>query len=94
MYLHQRNRNTTESTQPKGRNIGGCTMADYRCRTTEELINAYAFEAGRINEEDRKATQRLIKNELKRRFEAMMNLLDDEQTTRNPKGTYNYLLGK
>ncbi|MGI5873423.1 MAG: hypothetical protein ACOX8R_02035 [Bacillota bacterium] len=67
-------------------------ICDYRLWTTEELIEAYAWEAGRINQEDRKRTQRLIKQELKRRFDATLRLLDDEQTTQNPKGTYRYLL--
>ena len=44
-------------------------ICDYRLWTTEELIEAYAWEAGRINQEDRKRTQRLIKQELKRRFD-------------------------
>ena len=48
----------------------------------------------RINQEDRKRTQRLIKQELKRRFDATLRLLDDEQTTENPKGTYRYLLNE
>ena len=67
-------------------------ICDYRLWTTEELIEAYAWEAGRIIQEDRKRTQRLIKQELKRRFDATLRLLDDEQTTQNPKGTYRYLL--
>ena len=67
-------------------------ICDYRLWTTEELIEAYAWEAGRINQEDRKRTQRLIKQELKRRFDATLRLLDDEQTMQNPKGTYRYLL--
>ena len=67
-------------------------ICDYRLWTTEELIEAYAWEAGHINQEDRKRTQRLIKQELKRRFDATLRLLDDEQTTQNPKGTYRYLL--
>jgi len=67
-------------------------ICDYRLWTTEELIEAYAFETKRINQEDRKQTQRLIKKELKRRFDATLRLLDDEQTTQNPKGTYRYLL--
>lgn len=66
----------------------------YRYKTTEELINAYAFEADRINEYDRRKTQFLIKKELQHRFDAVLRLLDDEQTINNPKGTYNYLLGK
>ena len=67
-------------------------ICNYRLWTTEELIEAYAWEAGRINQEDRRQTQRLIKQELKRRFDATLRLLDDEQTTQNPKGTYRYLL--
>ena len=67
-------------------------ICDYRLWTTEELIEVYAWEAGRINQEDRRRTQRLIKQELKRRFDATLRLLDDEQTTQNPKGTYRYLL--
>ena len=53
-------------------------ICDYRLWTTEELIEAYAWEAGRINQEDRRRTQRLIKQELKRRFDATLRLLDDE----------------
>lgn len=67
---------------------------EYRYRTTEELINIYADENARINKEDRELSQNLIKKELKRRFNAVLQLLDDDQTTENPKGTYNYLLGK
>ena len=67
-------------------------ICNYRLWTTEELIEAYAWEAGRINQEDRRRTQSLIKQELKRRFNATLRLLDDEQTTQNPKGTYRYLL--
>ena len=69
-------------------------ICDYRLWTTEELIEAYAFEAGRINQQDRETTQRLIRKELKRRFGATLRLLDDEQTTENPKGTYRYLLNE
>ncbi len=69
-------------------------ICDYRLWTTEELIEAYAWEAGRINQEDREISQRLIKKELKRRFAATIRLLDDEQTVQNPKGTYRYLIGE
>ena len=69
-------------------------ICNYRLWTTEELIEAYAFEAGRTNKKDREQTQRLIKRELKRRFDATLRLLDDEQTTDNPKGTYRYLLNE
>lgn len=67
---------------------------EYRAWTTEELIEAYAFEAKRINQKDREISQRGIKSELKRRFNATLKLLDDEQTTSNWKGTYQYLLNK
>ncbi len=69
-------------------------ICDYRLWTTEELIEAYAFEAGRLNQKDRETTQRLIRKELKHRFDATLRLLDDEQTTQNPKGTYRYLLNE
>ena len=69
-------------------------ICDYRLWTTEELIEAYAWEAKRINQKDREMAQRGIKRELKRRFDATLRLLDDEQTTANPKGTYWYLLNE
>ena len=69
-------------------------ICDYRLWTTEELIEAYAWEAKRSNQKDRETAQRLIKKELKRRFDATLRLLDDEQTTQNPKGTYRYLLNE
>ena len=67
---------------------------EYRAWTTEELIEAYAFETKRINQKDRETAQRGIKAELKRRFNATLRLLDDEQTTSNWKGTYRYLLNE
>ena len=73
----------------KARLEGDCT---YRLWTTEELIEAYAFEAKRINQKDRESAQKGIKSELRRRFNATLKLLDDEQTTNNWEGTYRYLL--
>lgn len=67
---------------------------DYRYRTTEDLVKAYAFETGRIDREDAERTKALIKKELERRFSTFINLLDDKQTEENPSGTLNYLLGK
>ena len=69
-------------------------ICDYRLWTTEELIEAYAWEAKRINQKDRETAQRSIKRELKHRFDATLRLLDDEQTTQNPTGTYRYLLNE
>lgn len=67
-------------------------ICDYRLWTTEELIDAYAWESTRINLKDRETSQKAIKSELRRRFNATIKLLDDEQTIQNPKGTYHYLL--
>ena len=69
-------------------------ICDYKLWTTEELIETYAWESKRINQKDREIAQRGIKRELKRRFDATLRLLDDEQTTDNPKGTYRYLLNE
>ena len=69
-------------------------ICNYELWTTEELIDAYAFEAKRINQKDREIAQRQIKRALKKRFDATLRLLDDEQTTENPKGTYRYLLNE
>ena len=69
-------------------------ICDYRLWTTEELIEAHAWAAKRINQKDRETAQRLIRKELMRRFDATLRLLDDEQTTQNPKGTYRYLLNE
>jgi hypothetical protein len=69
-------------------------ICDYRLWTTEELIEAYAFEAKRINQKDRKLAQREIRRDLKRRFDATLRLLDDDQTTKDWKGTYRYLLNE
>lgn len=66
--------------------------SNYRLWTTEELIEGYAFESNRVNREDAEHTKKLIKAELKRRFNATLKLLDDWQTEQNPTGTYLYLL--
>ncbi len=67
-------------------------ICDYRLWTTAELIEAYAAEASRINRADAELTKSLIRKELKRRFNATLRLLDDEQTDENPMGTFRYLL--
>lgn len=69
-------------------------ICDYRLWTTQELIEAYAFESTRINQLDKEVAQKAIKKELKRRFNATILLLDDSQTTYNPEGTFKYLLGE
>ena len=45
---------------------------DYKFKTTEELIKAYAFETTRLNKDDREFAQRKIKEVLKRRFNATL----------------------
>ena len=67
-------------------------ICNYRLWTTEELIDGYAYESKRIDRESAERTKKLIKAELKRRFNATLNLLDDWQTESNPEGTYLYLL--
>ena len=69
-------------------------ICNYRLWTTEELIEGYAWEANRIDQVSAAKTRKLIKQELKRRFDATLKLLDDEQTAENPKGTYRYLIGE
>lgn len=65
---------------------------NYYTASTKQLVEAYAFEAHRINEHDRKTTQNFIRNELERRWEIFINSLDDEQTAENPNGTYQILV--
>lgn len=67
---------------------------EYMLWTTEELIEGYAWECNRLNQDDAAQTKALIKKELQHRFDATIKLLDDEQTAENPKGTYRYLLGE
>lgn len=69
-------------------------ICDYRFWTTEELIEAYAWEKGRVDRECAERTKALIKKELKRRFDETIDLLDDVQTEANPYGTYKYLIGE
>ena len=75
-------------------------ICNYRLWETKELIEGYAWEAKRIKNEDgeiarfNRTSMRLIREELKRRFDATLRLLDDEQTIENPEGTYRYLLNE
>jgi len=69
-------------------------ICDYRLWTTEELIEGYAWEAKRIDRKSAEHTKKLIRAELRRRFNVTLQLLDDEQTVRNPHGTFRYLIGE
>lgn len=65
---------------------------NYYTASTKQLVEAYAWEAGRINDHDREITQGEIRKELERRWEQFINMLDDEQTRENPDGTYQILV--
>lgn len=68
---------------------------EYKYRTTEDLINTYAWinESAVASDKDKENAKSLIKSELEKRFSAVIELLDDSQTTENPAGTFRYLLG-
>ena len=77
------------SEKVRAKKMGNRTVHDfivllYRLWTTAELIEAYAAEASRISRADAELTKSLIRKELKRRFNATLRLLDDEQTDENP----------
>lgn len=55
-------------------------ICKYNLWTTEELIEGYRFELDRINQDDANLTKKLIKAELKRRFDTTLKLLDNKQT--------------
>lgn len=65
-------------------------MNKYMTYTAAKLIDAYCFEHDRINQEDKETTQRLIKQELRRRFETMLDLMDIPQLADSPEQMYQY----
>ena len=65
---------------------GNC---NYRLWTTEELIDAYAWEAKRINQEDRKRTQQLIKQEL---TATGFELVEDSKLLANPEDDHSWMV--
>lgn len=62
----------------------------YLTMTAAQLVDAYCFEHGRINQQDKETTQRLIKKEMRRRFEAMMKMLDYPELADHPEQIYEY----
>lgn len=48
---------------------------NYRMKSLKELINAYAFEAGRDNQEDQEATKKAIVNEVYARIKDTLTCL-------------------
>jgi len=69
---------------------------EYRSRTTKDLIETYAWLNKRCvaDDTDIQRAKLLIKQELKRRFNAVFEFLDDGQNDENPAGTLRYLLGE
>lgn len=49
----------------------------YRTKSLKQLIEGYAFEAGRKNLQDKKATQEAIKHEIYARINDTFSMLDD-----------------
>lgn len=62
----------------------------YLTKTASQLVDAYCFEHGRINQSDKRITQQLIKKELHRRFDAMMQMLDCPELADHPERIYEY----
>lgn len=69
-------------------------LTRYDLLSTEKLIELYADEQTRINRDDAELTQTLIRKALMRRFKQVLRMLDDEQTAKNPRGTFSILLGR
>ena len=61
--------------------------------TTQELIEIYAS-LTRIDGcgDQVQKSKNIIKQELKKRFDATLDMLDDEQTTNNPAGMFKNIL--
>lgn len=51
---------------------------NYRTKSLKELINAYAYETGRYNQQDKETTQRLIINEVYARIKDTFDMLDND----------------
>ena len=66
----------------------------YRTMKTEKLFDIYLDEFGRENKADAEITQKLIKKELRRRFNATLNILDDVEQSRSAVSLLNYLKGE
>ena len=71
-------------------------MNEYITRTTDDLIKTYAWINKRCvaDQTDINKAKLLIKAELRRRFNAVFEFLDDGQNDDNPEGTLRYLLGE
>lgn len=63
--------------------------------TTEQLIEFYVFlNREWEHEESKKTASKLIKQILRKRFKATVDMLDDDQVKKNPQGLFkNILLG-
>lgn len=65
-------------------------MNKYITKTAAQLIEIHCFEHGRINQEDKETTQRLVKEELRRRFDTMMKMLECPELADHPERIYEY----
>lgn len=50
----------------------------YRTKSLKELIDGYAFEAGRINQEDKEVTQKAIVSEVYARIKDTFEMIDSD----------------
>lgn len=50
---------------------------NYRMKSLKQLLEAYAFEGSRINQEDSEFTKKLIKNEISARIKDAFAMLDN-----------------
>ena len=65
-------------------------MNKYQTYTAAKLIEIYCEEHKRINREDAEITQCLVKWELRRRFETMLDLMDCKELADKPEGFWKY----
>lgn len=62
----------------------------YISKTAAQLVEAYCFEHGRTNQEDKETTQRLINEELQHRFNTMLKLMECDECAAEPEKIYEY----
>ena len=53
----------------------------YRTKSLKELIDGYAFEVGRINQEDKAVTQKAIVSEVYARIKDTFEMIDADPST-------------
>lgn len=63
-------------------------MNAYSMKSIKRLFSIYADENNRINEDDAALTKRLIREELRRRTEAAIQLLEQAKTEKDAEQIY------